>query len=145
MTTTDWGSQGEYVNSGRVDLGELVMTKLRGNVTVRLASRHHPLQDGGQDTAFVSFGALCADSHLLAPASIVTGGGTYSKHVLLMPFHYDYHRLGHLLQALSGTCEEVDKELTFIAFDECITVSTYPTKNPDGEVNRSVSPSKARE
>lgn len=144
MTTADWGSDGEYVNSGRIDLGDLVIVKLQGILTVRLASRHHPMQDNGRDTVFVTFGALCAGSNLLTPALRFAGGTTYSRFIQLMPLQYDYRRLCHILQALSGTCKEIDKELTFVAFNECITVNTYPTKNPDGVVTRNASPSKAR-
>lgn len=144
MKTADWGSQGEYVNSGRVDLGKLVIAKLRAAWTVRLASAHHPMEDNGRDTVFITFGAMSADSSLLTPSRRIPTGESYSRYVTLMPMHYDYFRLSHLLQSLSETCPDVDKDLTYVAYGDCITVGTYPTKHPEGEPSKNVTPSKAR-
>lgn len=94
MQTADWGFQGEYVNSGCVDLGKLVIAKLRAAWTVRLASAHHPMEDNGRDTVFITFGAMSADSSLLTLSRHIPTGKSYSRYVITVGTYPTKHPKG---------------------------------------------------
>ena len=144
MMKASWGSKGEYLNSGRLDIGDLVLVNSSNDQVLKRASPDYPLQDPGQNVVYITFGSLASDSQLSRPYEWGERE-LYSKSLAILPMTFEYERLINLAQAMAlarGVLPPGER-LVLPLFKKRTTMGTFPSRSRTGENGRDQSPSKA--
>ena len=136
MCTDSWGSEHQYVNSGRVSHQDLTCIPvnqkdlIHGSWMVRLTGPGQLKGDQGRNVAFVTFASPAQDSSLLKPLAWTNSkNSNSSKQIHFLPIYQHYDHLARVLQGTVKGTNMKNKQLKFQCFYKRLEAGTAPVRS----------------